>query len=211
MQERKEFLKDNSLCFACYGTVHRSNGCAQRRKCKTCSRHHPKGLHDENFQTAQAAAEQQNSAQDPISDIQANEAICNVMATGTALTAEPVVPVKVKAAESEVFTYAMLDNCSGGTFVDEYVATTLGLEGADSKLVVKTVNGLVLLDTMVLSGLIVSDINGNSIQLGKAYTKDDIAAVEEDIPSPELVQRWTHVECMQAEYPRNCPVLKLAF
>ena len=110
LQERKEFLKGKGLCFACYGTGHRSNGCAQRRKCKTCSRRHPTGLHDENFQPTQAAAEQQNSAKGPISDIQANEAICNVVATATALTAVPVVPVKLKTAESEVVTYAMLDN-----------------------------------------------------------------------------------------------------
>ena len=55
---------------------------------------------------AQAAAKQQNPTHDPISDKQANEAICNVVATGTALTAEPVVPVELNAPESEVFTYA---------------------------------------------------------------------------------------------------------
>ena len=82
------------------------------------------------------------------------------------------------------------------------MATTLSVEGADSKLVVKTVNGPVLLDTKVLSGLIISDINGsNSIQLGKAYMKDDIAAVKEDVPAPELARRWTHPECIQAELP----------
>ncbi|XP_074606450.1 uncharacterized protein LOC141859501 [Acropora palmata] len=210
LQERKEFLKDKGLCFACYGTGHRSNGCAQRRKCKTCSRRHPTGLHDKNFQPTQAAAEQQNSAKGPISDIQANKAICNVVATGTALTAVPVVLVKLKAAESEVVTYAMLDNCSSGTFIHEDVATTLGVEGADTKLMVKTVNGPVLLDTKVLSGLIVSDINGsNSIQLGKAYTKDDIAAVEEDVPVPELARRWTHLECIQAELPPRLPGAKV--
>ena len=210
LQERKEFLKDKGLCFACYGTGHRSNGCAQRRKCKTCSRRHPTGLHDENFRPTQAAAKQQNSAKGPISDIQANEAICNVVATGTALTAVPVVPVKLKAAESEVLTYTMLDSCSSGTFIHEDVATTLGVEGAETKLVVKTVNGPVLLDTKVLSGLMVSDINGsNSIQLGKAYTKDDIAAVEEDVPAPELARRWTHLECIQAELPPRLPGAKV--
>ena len=136
--------------------------------------------------------------------------MCNVVATGTALTAVPVVPVKLKAAESEVFTYAMLDNCSSGTFILEDVATTLGVEGANIKLVVKTVNGPVLLDTKVLSGLIVSDINGsNSIQLGKAYTKDDIAAVEEDVPVPELARRWTHLKCIQAELPPRLPGAKV--
>ena len=75
---------------------------------------------------------------------------------------------------------------------------------------VKTVNGPVLLDTKVLSGLIVSDINGsNSIQLGKAYTKDNIAAVEEDVPVPELARRWTHLECIQAELPPRLPGAKV--
>ncbi|XP_068676501.1 uncharacterized protein [Montipora foliosa] len=166
----------------------------------------PVRLHDENIQPTQAAAEQRNSAKGPISDTQANEAICNVVATGTALTSVPVVPVKLKAGESEVFTYAMLDSCSTGTFIHENVVTTLGVEGADTKLVVKTVNGPVLLDTKVLSGLIVSDINGgNLIQLGKAYTKDDIAAVEEDVPVPDIARRWTHLECIQAELPPRLP------
>jgi len=34
LQERREFLKENELCFACYSGGHRSNGCAQRRTCK---------------------------------------------------------------------------------------------------------------------------------------------------------------------------------
>ena len=132
------------------------------------------------------------------------------MATGTALTAVPVVPVKLEAAESEVITYAMLDTCSSCIFIHEDVATTLGVEGADTKLMVKTVNGPVLLDTKVLSALIVSDLNGsNSIQLGKAYTKDDIAAVEEDVPVPELARRWTHLECIQAELLPRLPGAKV--
>ena len=58
--------------------------------------------------------------------------------------------------------------------------------------------------------MIVSDINGsNSIQLGKAYTKDDIAAVEEDVPVPELARRWTHLECIQAELPPRLPGAKV--
>ena len=91
--------------------------------------------------------------------------------------------------------------------IQEDISTTLGVEGADSKLVV---NGPVLLDTKVLTGLIASDINrSNSIQLGKAYTKDDIAAVEEDVPAPELVERWAHLECIQAEFPTRLPGAKV--
>ena len=55
LQGRREFLKDKDLCFACYQAGHRSKGCAQRKTCKTCSRRHPTGLHDDNFRLNQVA------------------------------------------------------------------------------------------------------------------------------------------------------------
>ena len=60
LQERREFLKKNGLCFACYGGGHRSNGCAQRRTCKTCDRRNPTRLHDDNFRPNQPTVKKQN-------------------------------------------------------------------------------------------------------------------------------------------------------
>ena len=209
IQERREFLKEKGFCFACYGTGHRSSGCARRRTCKTCSRRHPTGLHDETFQLNRTAAKQQSSAKTSMND-QTNEAVCHVVGTGTAITAVPIVPVKLKAAGSEVLTYAMLDTCSTGTFILEDVAASLGLSGVDTKLMIKTVNGSELLDTKALNGLIASDLNGNnSIHLPKTFTKEDITAVEEDVPTPELAQRWSHLKRIEEELPPRLPGAKV--
>ena len=59
LAERKEFLREKGLCFACYDPGHRSNGCAKRRTCKKCSRRHPSGLHDDNFRIDQVVSKQQ--------------------------------------------------------------------------------------------------------------------------------------------------------
>ena len=58
LPQRKEFLKEKSLCFACYSPGHRAHGCAQRRTCKSCSRRHPTGMHDDSFTLNQKASKQ---------------------------------------------------------------------------------------------------------------------------------------------------------
>ena len=59
LSQRKEFIKGEALCFACYNPGHRAHGCAQQRTCKSCSRRHPTGLHDDNFALNQEASKQQ--------------------------------------------------------------------------------------------------------------------------------------------------------
>lgn len=87
--------------------------------------------HDEKFQFNRTAAKQHNSVKTSVKD-QADEAVCNVVGTGTAITAIHIIPIKLKAAESKVLTYAMLDTCSTGTFILEDVASSLGLRGDDT-------------------------------------------------------------------------------
>ena len=200
LQERREFLKGKGLCFACYGGGHRSNGCAQRRSCKTCDRRHPTGLHDDNFRPNQPTIRNQNPSNEQSVDVvttshaETEEAVCSVVGTGNPVTAVPIVPVRLKAAGNEVLTYAMLDSCSTATFVLEDVAACLDVKGADTKLMVRTVNGTKLHDAKVLNGLTVTDLNGeNAITLPKTYTKEDISAIEVDVQSPELTRRWKNL------------------
>ncbi|CAH3013608.1 unnamed protein product [Porites evermanni] len=117
------------------------------------------------------------------------EALCNAVGTGESVTAVPVVPVRLKSAESEVLTYAMLDTCSTGSFVIDDIATTLGVKGVNTQLMVKTVNGTKLHDSKVLNGLIVMDLKGkNPIQLPKIFTKEDLCTPP-NVPTPELAHR----------------------
>ncbi|XP_068245375.1 uncharacterized protein [Palaemon carinicauda] len=45
VDERREFVKDNGLCFSCLGNNRTSKKCLNRRQCKTCNKRHPTTLH----------------------------------------------------------------------------------------------------------------------------------------------------------------------
>ena len=98
----------------------------------------------------------------------------------------------------------MLDSCSTGTFLLEDIAACLDAKGTDTKLMVKTVNGTQLHNTKALNGLIVTDLNGeNPIDLPKTFTKEDISAIDVDVPTPELAHKWKQLEriadCMPSQ------------
>ena len=50
LAQRRAFIMEKGLCYACYGEGHRSRGCLKRRSCKICSGRHPTALHDKNYQ-----------------------------------------------------------------------------------------------------------------------------------------------------------------
>ena len=215
LANRKEFLKEKGLCFACYDSGHRSSGCAQRRTCKKCFRRHPTGLHDDNFRLIPAASVQQISSPPQQEDTmvnahtEMNEAACNATGIDKTVSAVPIVPVRLRFAGSEVVTYAMLDNCSTGSFVLKELAASLGVKGIDTQLMVKTVNGTKLLDTEVLNGLIVTNLNGdNTLQLPKIFTKEDLSTCE-DMPTPELAYRWEHLKRIATDLPPQLPDAKI--
>jgi len=100
------------------------------------------------------------------------EATCNATGAEKSVSTVPIVPVRLRSAESEVLTYATLDACSTGSFVLEDIVSSLDVKGTDTQLMVKTVNGTKLHDAKVLNGLVVSDLKGdNTVELLKIFTK----------------------------------------
>jgi len=90
------------------------------------------------------------------------EATCNANGPEESVSAVPIVPVRLRSAEREVLTYALLDACSTGSFVLEDIISSLGVKGTDTQLMVKTVNGTKLYHAKVLNELVVSDLKGDN-------------------------------------------------
>ena len=119
----------------------------------------------------------------------------------------PIVPVRLRSVEGEVLTCAMLDACSTGSFVLEDIV--LGVKGADTQLMVNTVNGAKLYDVKVLIGLIVSDLKGdNTVQFPKIFTKKDLCT-RENVPAPDLAHQWKYLKDIEAVVPPQLPNAKI--
>ena len=115
----------------------------------------------------------------------------------------PIVPVKLKANGKEIITYAMLDNCSTGTFVQEDLSKELEVVGAETNLVIKTINGTEFHNTTVFMDLVVSDMDGgNSIKLQRTYTR-------KEIPRPEWIKSWSHLHRIVDDVPVFLPDVEI--
>ena len=86
------------------------------------------------------------------------ESSCYTVNEESSFSTMPIVPVKLKANGKEIITYAMLDNCSTGTFVREDLSKELEVVGAERNLVIKTINRTEFHNTTVSTNLVVSDM-----------------------------------------------------
>ena len=209
LENRKAWVKDKGLCFACYDPGHRANGCSQTRKCERCPGKHPTALHDDNFipKITRKATSQDHKGDVPVSKsarvtTSVGEPSCYAVNEGGSFSTMPIVPVKLKANRKELLTYAMLDNCSTGTVVREDLSKELEVVGAETNLVIKTINGTEFHNTTVFMDLVVSDMDGdNSIKLPRTYTRKEIPASKEEIPRPEWIRNWSHLHRIVDDVP----------
>ena len=201
LEERKSFLKEKRRCFACYGSSHTSKGCLQKRTCTKCDRNHPTGMHDDNFRAKfrerwKDVKESTTQFEDPPKPIESPSVMYAYVAAKEdgVVSLLPIIPIRLRLKEREVVTYAMLDNCSTGTFITENVRRELNAEGTSSKLILRTMNGTMVQDTIVINGLEVSDLSRTTtIALPKTYTREEIPASTEEIPTQEMAKKWPHI------------------
>ena len=136
--------------------------------------------------------------------------LCHTVNEESSFSTMPIVLVKLKANGKEIITYAMLDNCSTGTFVREDLSKELEVVGTETNLVIKTINGTEFHNTTVFMDLVVSDVDGdNSIKLQRTYTRKEIPASKEEIPHPEWIKSWSHLHRIVDDVPVFLPDVEI--
>ena len=104
-----------------------------------------------------------------------------------------VAPVVIKPKEfpKEIITHAILDSCSQGTFIVEDLVNALEIDGIDTSVVAKTLNGQIRLKSKLVNGLVVSNPSDKkfSINLPRCYTRKELPVDPEEIPTPEKLRR----------------------
>ena len=91
--------------------------------------------------------------------------LCNWTTTEGPATALPILPVKVSAQGSPfcIKTYALLDTGSNSTFCSNMLLDRLGVKGKHLKLKLTTMRTAEEVDSVVASGLVMSDLDENVV------------------------------------------------
>ena len=117
----------------CLNGRHRSRDCKSRGRCRECSRRHHTLIHGHTSDQSTDPKPAQN-----VDKPTATNALC---AYNKKLIAFPIVTVKIKSADREITTLAVLDQCSDVTLCTTQLLQTLGIKGKRLPFTVDTVNG----------------------------------------------------------------------
>ncbi|XP_072014570.1 uncharacterized protein [Amphiura filiformis] len=184
--ERVATLRKLGVCFGCVkkGT-HLVKDCTKRVKCITCKGRHPTVLHRERGERAPQKSEVEAST------------TCGLTGAGCIASVLSVVPVTVLSRETGkvVKTYALLDSKSTAVFCSEDLKSQLAMKGTKTKIKIQTINGVKDVNTHKLTGLEVTDADGNiNIELPDVYTQDSIPVHVKDIISKEDLIPWPYLQ-----------------
>ena len=221
LEDRKKFLIQNRMCFACYGPMsskHNARLCDRRRVCRVCGNSHPTGLHGLRIESRRQQNHENHSSDlntvnpDNRRDVHNHATTC-VTDAGVNSMIMSIVMVRLSNdmdPSREITVYAALDSMSTASFISEDVWKYLGSPGEPTEISIKTVTDERRQSTNVVRNLSVMSTNNNKrIKLPKVYTQDVLPFDVNDVPSHEVVRRWPHLRCLVSEIPdldRSVPV-----
>ena len=184
LDDRKQFLIQNRMCFACYGPMssqHNARLCERRRVCRICGNSHPTGLHGFRIESPrQQNHENQSSYLNSVNpdnhrDVNSHATICVTDACVNSMTMS-IVMVRLSNdmdPSREITVYAALDSMSTASFISEDVWKHLGSPGEPTEISVRTMTDERRKSTNVVRNLSVISINDNKrIKLPKVYTQE---------------------------------------
>ena len=115
-----------------------------------------------------------------------------------------VVPIKIshQNCKKTIRTYAMLDNCSQGSFIKQDLLKRLGVDGQKLSLNLKTLTGEKSEETLMVDNLKVAGVNkmnNDWISLPKVYSKKTLPVEKEEVATPEKVSKWKYLDSIKSE------------
>ncbi len=211
--DKTENLKKQSLCFGCLRYGHRKRECRGKMTCEKCQFRHPTILHfgsrdspnTSSGSSSRAGAGGTRPAQANTGGSHMGAGVTrppetNVVSshTGTGGGATlAIIPVRLgtQNGTKTVETYAFLDPGSTVSFITEKLRQELNCQGQKKTLSVQTMGAVYPIETFAIGGLRVTDLsNQNSIDLPRAYTKDDLPVSASYIPTQEDIASWPHLQ-----------------
>ena len=103
-----------------------------------------------------------------------------------------LVKVKHEHGANEVAPYALLDDCSQGSFIHDSLVKKLGVTGSKTNL--KKLHGLRSEKTVSVEGIKVAQLQGDSIWLNlpRMYARRNLPVDKEEIATPARISKWEY-------------------
>ena len=208
LEQRREFVLSQGLCFACFKKGHLSSSCRARMKCGECGKSHPTLLHgikpirrstkqDPKEKAPAQETPKANRSVTPTSEsADTNMSTCgttssNHIEEGSVVTAMfvPVILSHRDRPHVEVRVYSLLDDGSDSTYVKNSALKDLGVSGTEVSLKLNTMHGKSSVPVQRVDGLLAQKLDRGKepIPLPKAYSKEAIPSRREQIPTPILL------------------------
>lgn len=201
VRDRREFVKTNRVCFACLSsTEHRARNCQRNFKCGVpgCGRSHNRLLHEDVYvnlgdpnerpRVQQHRELSSSSDSDSVSGHQLSHREGDE-------TLYKIIPVRLHGPNQKIVsTFALLDDGSAITLMNEEVAKELGLTGTRKTLTLQWTASIVREEDALLTSVGISAEKG-----GRRYDLDNVYCVQDlDLPSQtvnpiELGERYSHL------------------
>ena len=217
LTERQEFIKKNGLCFGCLSHGHLSKDCTAKSVCRKCKGKHPTCLHGDYQNLNLAKEKDQLSRFQSQSHIKVSEAKSGTSAKPsldsgttfridgkiTGIKSAMIVPVYLSSEEEpdkKCLVYALLDTQSDTTFILDEIAEKMNFPSQPARLKLSTMTSTSVIDCKKYSGLMIQGVNsGVKICLPLTYSRSFIPVHKSHIPTPEVVMKWPHLECLKSE------------
>ena len=199
IDDRHKTVFQLKLCFSCLGPIddeHKGKSCTAKRKCKVCSEDHPTTLHGGKSMPARHTAL-------PYKVI----SMC-------------VVQVEVwhkDNADNRLTVYALLDECSQGTFIKDDILEKLNVSNLEHTTIrVGTAIGNKEDQAVAVKGLVVGCVPSHATVYGKAevelpctYSRPYLAVGVDEIPTPSSVRPWKHLQKVASKLPEYDPSIPI--
>ena len=105
--------------------------------------------------------------------------------------------------KKEAKVYALLDDASDTTFVTTKVQQALGIEGVETELTLSTMSGKEVISVSRIDGLVAERLDRRAkVDLPKTYAKESIPCRGNQIPTPEMADKWPHLKKMKDKIPK---------
>lgn len=93
LSDRRDFVKENKLCYGCFSKQHIARNCKERQSCKICNKNHPTSLHDDNWVSKAKIKNEKDPHPENPQLTNNRTAICNITEAGDIPVNMGIIPV----------------------------------------------------------------------------------------------------------------------